>query len=212
MIGLYDFLSSCGGVFSGKPDTKDGAGPHGWGNESEDALVAEKTNAAIEENVEAVESAEETTPEVEAPVVPSVFTLDEFMSRRSAARANSDLFGAVSERTVTASDLSGLKAKTSASDEALMAANALAKNGGKAKKEKDQRSANAVKLDIDIKFAAAEAPRRERREDNDRGRGSGRGAGRGGRGAGRGGRGSDRSPRAASADLDLSSQTAFPSL
>lgn len=131
------------------------------------------------------------------------------MSKRNAARANTEAFGSINERTVEA-DFSGLKLK----EESEATFIALGSAKAAANKAKAQRSdGKAVVTDLGFKPKETERPDRPERPERTeggrdgrggRGRGEGRGRGRGGRGEGRGG--------GRGAKIDLSDASAFPSL
>lgn len=204
----------------GKEVSKAGSGKGNWGNPKEEAehaakesieeVVAADTPADEEENAPG-QVVEEATPEPVEPETPT-FTLDEYLAQRNNARANADIFGEFSVRTVDTNEFSGLKTKEESED------TFISLGGGKVakKKEQNQRSAkSAVVLDVGFSVAPTETPRGEGR-GRGRGRGEGRGArgeGRGARGEGRGGRGG-RGGRKNSAEnkVDINDSAAFPSL
>eukprot|EP01041_Mallomonas_annulata_P000352 gene352-633_t len=235
------------GTGRGKEVSKGGSGGHNWGNEKTEALNAEKDPVAAEATADeeaakvdaAVELAEGSawdadtpSPKVEevAPPEPEVptFTLDEYLAKREQARANADLFGTVSERTVNEEDYAGLKTKEA--EEVVFLALGDSKQV-KAKKTDQRSNASKANQVIELGFKNASLAQSASREEGGRGRGRGGrggegrgGSGRGGRGEGRGeGRGgrregrSDRPPRdnrrgGPGASIDINDSSAFPSL
>lgn len=157
-----------------------GRGPGNWGSQEEEARAAAKNPAAALENATAAPA--EATEEVEEVVEagPTVFGLDEMEARREAARANSELFGAVKERAVVA-DKTLKVAKKDELDSVFLAKESESKVNKKQPK--------AAKATVAVAFTvapAAETEPRAPRENRDRY--SGRGA-RGNRDSGRDGRG-----------------------
>jgi len=195
----------------GKDGSRGGRGPGGWGSAEEEAHKASKNHeGAVEDATGADEPAGESEEVAEVDTTPAVVTYEEFLARRNASRSNSELFGAVTERVVTAdTKLQVLKKKVEDSS-----------NVKETSAKKEQRVAKAVVLDANYTVASAtessrserpprvertDRPPREFRERTERpeggreggreGRG-GRGAGRGGRGAPSAGRGAGRGPKA----------------
>lgn len=172
------------GTGRGKEVAKGGAGGANWGNDKLEALKAEKHIAGdAEVPEEAVEETEEAAVEQPEPE-PTVFTLDEYNRRRAEQSKNSEAFGAVQLREVSA-DFAGLKTKEADTQEDFIALGAA--KAAKAKKEQRSTSKTVV-LDVAFTAAPSEQPERERRGERGEGRG-GRGEGRGRGGEGRGDRG-----------------------
>jgi hypothetical protein len=130
----------CFCVSRGKEVSKSGSGKGNWGNPKEEAEQGEKEHLEDAVAVEAVEETaapgvvDEVVEEVE-PEVPT-YTLDQYLATRDSARANSEIFGAFSVRTVDASEFSGMKTKVDSDDTFI----ALGAAKASKKKEQNQRS------------------------------------------------------------------------
>jgi len=197
---------------------RDGRGPYSTGNIDEEAQLAEKDPASAEPEIETPDVVDPATEEEAAvvqpepePVVDNTKTYDEFIAKRNEARANSELFGAVTKirapETVT-----DLKAK-----EEDLSAFIEGKAKSTPKVKVTQRSTTKTQvLDVAFKRAVQEEDREDRR------------GGRGGRGyrperertdrpnrGGGGGRGGGKtSPRsqAPGGRIDVFDANNFPSL
>lgn len=200
---------------------KGGRGPRSMGNVSQEAADAEKNPDSAVPEIEPVDGAvpadaeavpEEKPAEPEVPVVQTL-SFDEYVAKRNEARANTEIFGAVSIRAVEA-DFSGLTTKEDDTDELF-----AAENKSKALKKGSQRSTAKTQV-LDLGF---KRPDIEVQEDDHRGAGRGdrphRGDGRSGRGGGRssGGRGGGDKPAArsnpsAGARININDSDSFPSL
>jgi hypothetical protein len=95
------------GTGRGKEVSKGGHG--GWGNEGNEARDAQKHGAideAAQGRADAANEKEDGEEADAAPVVPAkpTFTFDEFMAKKNATKANSELFGATNERKASSVD------------------------------------------------------------------------------------------------------------
>jgi len=167
-------------------ESRGGRGPGNWGSHDEEARTAAKNPAAALDDSAPTEDTEAEAEPVEA--APTVFGFDDMAARREAARANSELFGSVKERTVAADNTMKVAQKEVYTTQ-------WEGKGAKVKAQKEQKT--KVVLQTAFTVAPAEEPEtrapRENRDSRDRdsrgrgGRGGGRDNGRSaGRGAGRG--------------------------
>lgn len=185
------------GTGRGREVSKGGRGAFGFGNVDQDALDAEKHPNEAKDVLEPTEQeqqpAEESTPEPEVVPEPSVFTLDEFMQKREAARAKLQGLGLVADkapRQVDKAAFGNLEPKNDTDLDAYMPGNGKGSIGLKTAAagaaagatKKDQRSVGkATVLDVGFKFQAIQPDFDDRRERGDRPE---RGDQRGGRGGG----------------------------
>ena len=224
---------------------KHGGGSHNWGTEADEKAGAADGAAAATDSSEAAAAAggEEgaeggaATAEAAAPAeeeeVDNSITLEEFQAKLKAEReAAAEKFGAVSEKTVDASEFSGGRVrnkKDEVGEDFLVAAASARGEAKKAAKGKGQRSSTKQAF-VDVGFRAPAIERGEGGGGRGRGgRGADRegGGGRGGRGRGRGS-GDDRPQRAprqynnqrgggghggaAEQHVDVNDESSFPKL
>ena len=189
-----------------------GRGPYSTGNPEQEAQDAEKGVLPEGEEVaaEAAEPEAEAEPVVEEPQAPPQKTFDDFLRAREESRANSDIFGSVKVREVTA-DFSNL---ATADKDEITFVGGLATGPSKKVVQKERKSRNLL---ADVGFTSAPV---STIGDDDRdykpssAPAGGRGAGRGGRGAGRGGRGArdGARPSAGTRGPNFGDEASFPSL
>lgn len=190
-----------------------GRGPYSTGNAEQEAQDAEKGVLPEGEEVIADAAAEpeaEAEPVVEEPQAPPQKTFDDFLRAREESRANSDIFGSVKVREVTA-DFSNLSTAEKG-EITFVGGNAT----GPAKKvvQKERKTRNLI---ADVGFTSAPVANigdDERDYKPSSAPAGGRGAGRGGRGAGRGGRGARDGARPSSGARgpNFGDEASFPSL
>ena len=180
----FDRTGNAGGA------RKKGAGPGGWGNPQKDATAAEKNGVSDEDDDEDDDEEVEGGDDAEEEFVPpAIFTYDDFLKRQAEGSKNKAFFGAQSERSVNASDYTGMKSNENQEEEYMK------KTYGKTQREKKaQRSMKAKAVGGDFGIAIDRPPRDFGDRDNrDRGDGDNRRSNNGGRGGrGRGDRRDDR--------------------
>jgi len=184
---------------------KSGGGSHNWGNDNEDARKVTKEGRIDGDDLDTPAADDGEAPaEAEVEVVPEpvTFSLDEYMAKRNAARANQEVFAAVKERAVDAK-IDGSKVDSSLENYFV--------NGG-LKENKSKAKDGKAKQVLAISFLAGstEKPETERERGPRPERGSS-GAGRGGRDSTRPAPRENRSGKS-SAKIDIMDKSAFPTL
>lgn len=210
------------GTGRGKEVAKGGHG--GWGNEGAEARNAEKNGAVDEAAQGRADAANDYNEDAEVDVTPRepakpTFTYEEFVAKKNATRANSELFAATSERK--ASDVAGIQ--RGAEDLTVF----LKLGSDKKQRQKGSQRANnkvsAAPGFLLAKPAQDFEDRPPRRDDRGESRAprdgarreGGRGGDRreGGRGAARsGGDRAPRAPKSAAGPINMTDERAFPSL
>jgi Hyaluronan / mRNA binding family len=207
---------------------KSGGGSHNWGNDNEDARKVTKEGRIDGDDLDTPAADDGEAPaEAEVEVVPGnadrlnvyafrlsvskhllstisepvTFSLDEYMAKRNAARANQEVFAAVKERAVDAK-IDGSKVDSSLENYFV--------NGG-LKENKSKAKDGKAKQVLAISFLAGstEKPETERERGPRPERGSS-GAGRGGRDSTRPAPRENRSGKSSGAYFYFVRETIFP--